>query len=299
MSFEFFRPGTFDEALSLARTWGGDGRFIAGGTDLVIQMRKGVTSPAALIDIGRLPGLSDIVTTIERVHIGALVTHRQIERHHAFQAELRGLAESAAVVGGQQVRNLGTVGGNLCNASPAADLAPMLLCLNAQVHASSWSDEYVAPLTDFLLGPRRTALPPGALVTGVSFDAPSGQSATAFLKAGRRMGMEISIVSMAAMLKMDGDRIGDVRIAVGAAGPVPFRAHASEAFLRGQTFSRVTLQEAADLAVAAASPRDDLRASATYRSRIVATYLPRILDICRRRIAGSSSHRFLAHFPLD
>ena len=299
MSFEFFRPETFEEALRLARTWGTDARFIAGGTDLVIQMRKGATSPAALIDIGRLPGLSEILTTIERVHIGTLVTHRQIERHHVFQAELRGLVESAAVVGGQQVRNLGTIGGNLCNASPAADLAPMLLCLNAQVHVSSWTEEYAAPLADFLLGPRKTALPPGALVTGVSFDAPSGQSATAFLKAGRRMGMEISIVSMAALLKMDGDRIGDVRIAVGAAGPVPFRAHEAETFLRGRTFSRVTLQEAADLAVAAASPRDDLRASASYRSRIIATHLPRILDICRRRVAGSGNHRFLAHFPLD
>ena len=299
MTLEFLQPGTFDEALKLANAWGGDARFIAGGTDLVIQMRKGMTAPAALIDIGRLPGLSEIVTTIETTRIGALVTHRQIERHGAFQAELRGLAESAAVIGGQQVRNLGTVGGNLCNASPAADLAPMLLCLDAQVHVSSWTDEYVTPLASFLLGPRKTALPPGALVTEISFDTPTGQSATAFLKAGRRMGMEISIVSMAALLRMDGDHVGDVRIAVGAAGPVPFRAHEAEAFLRGRPLNRVTLQEAADLAAAAASPRDDLRASARYRSRIVATYLPRILDICRTRVATSGDHRRLAHFPLD
>jgi len=203
MSFEYHEPTSLAEAVDQGARFGADGRFLAGGTDLIIQMRRGTLRPGHLVSLHRIPGL-DGVDANGAVTLGALVTHRTLERHPAFQGRLRALVEGAEVVGGHQVRNVATVGGNIVNASPAADVVPVLLALDATVTCLGPGGERTLPLDGFLLEPGRTARQPGELLTAVRFPALPARSATAFLKAGRRKAMEISVVCVAARLTLDG-----------------------------------------------------------------------------------------------
>src|SRR5581483_11790981 len=192
-TFEYHEPRSVAEAVALAARFGDDARFLAGGTDLVIQMRRGRLAPRHVVSLRQVPGL-DALRVDGRVHLGALVTHRRLERAPVFQGRLRGLVEGAEVVGGHQVRNVGTVGGNVVNASPAADVVPVLLALDAVVVMVGPEAERRLPLGAFLLGPGRTAKRPEELVTAVELPTPAAGTATAFLKAGRRRAMEISVV---------------------------------------------------------------------------------------------------------
>src|SRR5262245_3913851 len=189
MSFEYHEPTSVAEAIDLGARFGADGRFLAGGTDLIIQIHRGKVRPQHVVSLHRVPGL-DGIDANGAVTLGALVTHRALERHAAFQGRLRALVEGAEVVGGHQVRNVGTVGGNIVNASPAADVTPVLLALDATATCAGPRGERTLPLDGFLVGPGQTALRPGELLTRVRFPVLSEPSATAVLKAGRRRAVE-------------------------------------------------------------------------------------------------------------
>lgn len=286
---EFFEPDTLGEALALGARFGSDANFVAGGTDLVIQMHRGRRDPRYLISLVRLRELAQIEAGVTRVTLGALSTHRDIERHAAFQGIMRGLVESAEVIGGHQVRNVGTVGGNICNASPAADLLPVLLALDARVHLQNERSKRDLPLAAFVEGPGRTARAPDEILLAVSFDRPAPASGTAFLKFGRRRAMEISIVSAAAVVTVDGrGRCMDARIAIGAAAPTAIRAPAAEQQLRGGLVTAGALRAAGRAAADACSPLSDVRASSAYRRRLVETLVGRVVD---KAIARASGHR--------
>lgn len=283
MAPEFFEPETLAEAVALGDRWGEQGSFIAGGTDLVIQMRRGRRDPRALISLLRLAQLDGIATPGDRILLGALATHRSIERHAMFQGGLRALVEAAQVIGGHQVRNVGTVAGNVCNASPAADLVPVLLSLDASVHLQGAGGERALPLARFLQGPGRTARAAGELVTGVSFARPQPRTGTSFLKFGRRRAMEISIVCVAACVTLDlQGGWTSARVAVGAAAPTALRVPGAEDLLRGAVGAD-HLAEAGRLAAAAVTPVDDVRASAAYRRHLVQELVPRALQIAEER----------------
>ena len=255
MSFEYHEPASLAEAVEQGARVGGDGCFLAGGTDLIIQMRRGTRRPPHLVSLHRISGL-DRVDANGAVTLGALVTHRTLERHPAFQGRLRALVEGAEVVGGHQIRNVATVGGNIVNASPAADVVPVLLALDATVTCLDPGGERTLPLDGFLLGPGRTARRPGELLTAVRFPALPAHSATAFLKAGRRKAMEISVVCVAARLTLDeaGERCLEARIALGAVAPTTWRARAAERALEGRAPTRDALREAGRLAAAECRP---------------------------------------------
>jgi carbon-monoxide dehydrogenase medium subunit len=278
VSFEYHGPRSVAEAVELGARFGPDGRFLAGGTDLIIQMRRGKVTPGHVMDLRRVPGL-DAIEANGEVRLGALVTHRAIERCGAFQGQLRGLVEGAEVIGGHQIRNVGTVGGNIANASPAADLVPVLLALDASVSCVSADGERTVPLEDFLLGPGRTACRPGELLTGVRFARPGAASATAFLKAGRRRAMEISVVCVAVRLTLDParERCVDARIALGAVAPTTWRSREAERILEGRAPTPEAFREAGRAAAAACRPISDVRASARYRRHLVETLVPRAL----------------------
>lgn len=286
MSFEYHEPASVAEAVALAERAGDAGRFLAGGTDLVIQMRRGRLAPLHVISLHRVHGL-DGVEVDGRVTLGALVTHRQVERTAAFAGALRGLVEGAEVVGGRQIRNVGTVGGNIANASPAADVVPVLLALEAEVTCLGAGGERTIPLERFLLGPGQTDRRPGELLTSVRFAAPPPGSATAFLKAGRRRAMEISVVCVAARLTLDPglERCLEARIALGAVAPTTMRARAAERALEGRTLTEDTMREAGRAAAGECRPIDDVRASARYRRLLVEAMVPRVLARCRARAA--------------
>jgi len=290
MSFEYHEPTSLAEAVEQGARFGADGRFLAGGTDLIIQIRRGKLRLGHVVGLHRVPGL-DGIDANGSVTLGALVTHRALERHSAFQGRLRALVEGAEVVGGHQVRNVGTVGGNIVNASPAADVTPVLLALDTTVTCVGPGGERTLPLDGFFVGPGQTALRPGELLTGLRFSALPGRSATAFLKAGRRKAMEISVVCVAARLTLDaaGERCAEARIALGAVAPTTRRARAAERALEGRAPTPDALREAGRLAAVESQPISDVRASARYRTLVVETLVTRALTRCLERIREAAS----------
>jgi carbon-monoxide dehydrogenase medium subunit len=285
---QYHEPTSVADAVAVAARFAAESRFLAGGTDLIIQMRRGKVVPGHVLSLHRVPGL-DGIEVDGNITLGALVTHRSLERSPYFQGALRALREGAEVVGGHQIRNVGTVGGNIANASPAADVVPVLLTLDATVTCLGPDGERTMPLAEFLLGPGRTARRPEELLTRIRFAALAPNSATAFLKAGRRRAMEISVVCVAVRLTLDPsrERCLEARIALGAVGPTTLRARAAERALEGQVLAPEVLGRAGQLAARECQPISDVRASARYRRLLVETLVPRALQRCRERIAGA------------
>jgi carbon-monoxide dehydrogenase medium subunit len=286
MSLDYHAPASVAEAVALAARLGPDARFLAGGTDLIIQMRRGKVAPRHLVSLGRVPGLDGIAVD-GGVTLGARVTHRRLERSPDFQGRLRALVEAAEVVGGHQVRNVGTVGGNIVNASPAADVVPVLLVLGATVTLVGPEGERTLALDDLLTGPGQTTRRPVELLTRVSFPALPPDSATAFVKAGRRRAMEIAVVCVAARLTLCAARVRclEARIALGAVAPTTIRARGAERALEGQALTPDVLRRAGEAAASECQPISDVRASARYRRLLVETLVPRAITRCVARIA--------------
>jgi aerobic carbon-monoxide dehydrogenase medium subunit len=279
--FDYHEPTSVREAVELGARFGSHGRFLAGGTDLLIQMRRGQVAPRHLISLHRVPGL-DAIEADGTVTLGALVSHRRLERAPELGGPLQALSEAARVVGGHQIRNVATVGGNIVDASPAADLVPVLLTLDAEVTCLGPDGERSLPLESFASAPGVTTLRPDELLTRVRFSRLAAPSATAFLKAGRRRAMEISLVCVAARVTLDANRercLG-ARIALGAVAPTTLRARAAERRLQGQVLTGATLREAAAAAAGECRPISDVRASARYRALLVATLVERALARC-------------------
>lgn len=285
--FELHVPESVAEAVALAARHGADARFLAGGTDLIVQIQRGRVAPRHVISLHRVPGL-DAIAANGAVVLGARATHRAIERTAALGGAWRCLVEAAQVIGGHQVRNVATVAGNLVNASPAADLVPSLLALEASVTLLGAGGERTLPVERFLRGPNLTDRRPDELAVRVSMPALPPGSATAFLKAGRRKAMEIAVVCAAARLTLDpsGERCLEARIALGAVAPTAVRAHAAERWLEGRLLTPDALRRAAELAVDATAPIDDVRASAAYRRHLTGVLVRRTLAACQVRAAA-------------
>jgi aerobic carbon-monoxide dehydrogenase medium subunit len=281
MGFSFHRPETIDAAISFAGEHGEDARFIAGGTDLIIQINRRRLAPRHLISLAGL-GLDRISEAPGEYVIGAMATHDAVVSYPGFQRELIALAEASAVIGGRQVRNIATVGGNIVNASPAADLVPVLLALDAAVELRGPAGTRSLPLDRFLVERGRTVRRPDEILTSVRFAKPPPASATAFFKAGRRKAMEISVICVAAHLV----RGGKARIAVGAAASRTVRVRDAEALVEQQGAG--AFREAGRLAAAEVTPIDDVRASARYRNLLVATLVERALAACAERIGKAA-----------
>ena len=285
VSFEYHEPTSVREAVELGARHGADARFLAGGTDLLAQIRRGLVRPRHVVSLHRVPGL-DAIEIDGAVTLGALVTHRRLERAAALPGGLQALGESAAVVGGHQIRNVATVGGNIANASPAADLVPVLLALDAEVTCLGRDGERTLPLAGFASAPGVTARRPDELLTRVRFPRLPPHAATAFLKAGRRRAMEISLVCVAVRLTLDAgrERCLDARIALGAVAPTTLRARAAERCVQGRALTAEVMAEAGRAAAGECQPITDVRASARYRALLVATLVPRALARCHALI---------------
>lgn len=282
--FDYHEPTSVADAVALAARHGDEARFLAGGTDLIVQIERGRAAPRHVIGLGRVPGL-DAIAVNGRVTLGSRVTHRAIERAPAFAGALRGLIEGAEVIGGHQVRNVGTVGGNLVNASPAADLVPCLLALDASATLLGRNGEREVPLSQFLLGPNQTARRGDELLTRVQFATPGARTGTAFLKAGRRRAMEISVVCVAARVTLDDrlERCVEARVVLGAVAPTSLRVTDAERALEGQPIGAASLARAAEAAQRACRPIDDVRASAAFRQHLVGVLVRRAVERAAER----------------
>ena len=278
--FEYFEASSFSEAVSLLAQYGKEAWLIAGGTDLLVWMKEGARHPKAVINIKTIPG-ADQITFDEKkgLTIGALATISDIQNSAVIQERFAPLAQAARELGSAQVRNLATIGGNLCTAAPSAETAPPLLVLDATVKLAGAKGDREVPLKDFFLGPGSTALE-GEMLTEIIIPNPAPGTRGVYKKISRRNAVDMAIVGVAVVgrISKDSKAWQDIKIALGAVAPTPMRALKAERLLLGNKIESTTIQEAAQIASEEARPISDVRASAWYRKEMVKVLLRRSLE---------------------
>ncbi len=283
--FDYFSPTTLQDATKILADYAGDpstgaqGHLLAGGTDLLIRMKRQQWTPRAVVNLKRIAGLREITLNGE-LRLGALVTLNDLIRSPIIREHFPVLAYTASKMAGYQVRALATVGGNLCNASPAADTAPPLIALNARAVIVGKNGERVVPLDEFFTGVGKSILAPDEILREIV--VPRDESLRAsFVKLEHREAMDISIVGVAVAVKSSKSKVQspmsilhrprceDVRIVLGAVAPTPMRARRAEAVLRGKELTEERVRDTARIAAEEAKPIDDVRGSAWYRREMV------------------------------
>ena len=277
------------EATDQLAEHGAAAQVIAGGTDVMIQQARGEITPRVLVHIGRIPELSGI-TAEGGLRIGPLTTHLALARDARVRAVAPCLAEASATVGGWQTQAVGTIGGNVCNASPAADTAPPLLVAGASFELTGRSGTRIVTADEFFLGRRKTARAADELLTAITMATPPGGTGEVYLKVGRRSAMEVAIVGLAVRLTIDPDgTVERARIAVCSVAPRPFRAVEAEALLQGSRLEDGAVAKASQALVRAASPIDDARATASYRLMVLPKILTKAIRIAAERAERSAA----------
>jgi carbon-monoxide dehydrogenase medium subunit len=282
--FELHTPSRLDTALDLLASLGEKAQPLAGGTDLLVQMKQGLRTPSHLVSIGGLDSLSQWKREDEWIEVGAAVKLSDLAEEGFFTRYLPVLRETARIMGSPQVRNRATIGGNICNASPSADLSPPLVALGAEVSMKSVAGERTLSLEEFFSGPGQTVVRSGELLTGIRIHDPPEGTAASYIRLTARAVLDIAITGVASYLEVD-DRhtIRDARIVLGAAAPTPLRVPRAEAILVGEKFSSKVVQRAAEAAMQSSLPIDDVRSSASYRRAMVRALTERSLQSAYRR----------------
>jgi xanthine dehydrogenase iron-sulfur cluster and FAD-binding subunit A len=300
---EYINAVSIEEILSLLADRKGQARIIAGGTDLVLEMRQGAHQDiSTLIDISRVEGLSKIDLDQDgRIHVGAGVSHNQCLSSDLIRSHALPLALASWEVGAPQIRNTGTVVGNLVTASPANDTIVPLYALDAELVLQSQAAERTIRIKDFYTGVRKHVLEGDELVREIIFPKMDPNQTGTYLKLGLRKAQAISLVSLAAILTLDADRITAARITLGAVAPTIIHAEKAEAFLVGNTLTEEAITKAGELAMEAAQPIDDIRGSAAYRREITRILVQRALSQIKRgeAVARLPETPVLLVYPVD
>ncbi len=283
-NFQYHRPTSLSEAFRIHGDVP-DARFVAGGTDVLSHVRDRSLRPPALISLRRVRELDGIrVTADGATNIGGLTRVADLTSHAALAARLPALVQAARRLGSVQIRNVATVGGNLCNASPCADLAPPLLVYDARVRIEGPRAARELPLEEFFVGNRMTRLDPTEVLVAVVIDAPHAGTVSRFDKIVR-VRMDIALTSSAVLLRVESGRIAHAGIAMGSVGPRPMRLRGVESFLVGRAADETTAREAGVIASAEVTPIDDVRATAAYRRHAAAVLVERAV----RDLAGGAA----------
>ena len=277
LRFDYFKVKSAKEALRLFAKYKGDAAFLAGGTDLIVKMRSGKTAPQVLIDIKGIGQLSGVKKTKTQVTIGPLMTLAGIAADEILRKVLPVLSRTALLMASPQVRNRGTVGGNLCNAAPSADMAPPLIALGAKAKYQTRRGARTVKLEDFFTGPGETVLAGEGLLTAIVVPVPKKGVRAGYQVLTQREAMDLSIVSAAAVVRKERGVVKDARIALGAVAPVPMRALLAEKALRGTRGRPEDVENAAAAAAEECAPISDVRASQNYRYRMVEVVTRRVL----------------------
>jgi carbon-monoxide dehydrogenase medium subunit len=282
--FDIALPSSVDDCLQILADRGADAKLVAGGTDLVPQLKNGLLKPRWVVDLSGVSRLRTLaVEDGKGLRIGAAVTARELELHSAVRAGYVALAESGALVGSVQVRNLATVGGNLCNAAPSADMVPPLLALDAEAVIAGTRGQRRVPLATFFLGVRRTVLGPDELLLEIEVPAPAPRSGGQYLRHTPRRELDIAVVGVASQLTLANGMCAKARIALAAVAPVPLRATEAEGALEGHAVTPALIERAAQLAVEAARPISDQRGSVEFRRHLVRVLTRRTLTTALER----------------
>jgi CO/xanthine dehydrogenase FAD-binding subunit len=285
MAGQFSAPTALDDALTAAAA---GHRPVAGGTDLVVGTRQGKWSmPADLVALDRIAELRGIHESPDGLRIGATTSHAALAAHSAIRERWTAIADAASIVGSPATRHLGTVGGNVANASPAAETSGPLLCFEAQVHLRSTSGERRVALADLFTGPGRTSVAPDELIVAVEVPELTG-AGSCYVRLEFRRQMEIAVVGATAVVRLDGGVIRDARIAITALAPTVRRVTAAEAALVGTDGGPVAAAEAGRLAAEAATPISDVRASLEYRKAMAVVVVRRAVTGAIARARGET-----------
>ena len=283
--FEYHVPSTIAEALDQISLYGDKGKVIAGGTDLLVSMKKREAMPEHLINLKEIEALKGITyDETEGIKIGALTTIGDIERAEVVREKFPPLWDAVKVMAAQQVRNLGTIGGNLCSASPSADTAPPLMALGASLKLTRVLHERVVPVEDFYKGPGESVLKPEEILTEILIPNLPDNSGGAYIKLMRRNAMDLALVGVAVWLRLDGKICIEARIALGAVAPTPIRAHTTESVLTHKDVNEDLIEEAGKKASQEAKPIDDIRASKAYRKEMIKVLTKRAIKKACERI---------------
>lgn len=285
--FQMVLPGSVDECVKALATHGAGARTVAGGTDLLPQMKNGVVKPAVVIDLSGVAALKGVASANgSGLRVGACATARELELNADVRKRFAGLADGAALVGSVQVRNLATVGGNLCNAAPSADMAPPLMALDAEAVIAGPKGERRVPLTAFFKGVRQTVLGADELLVAFVVPAPAAGSGGSYIRHTPRRELDIAVVGVASQVTIQNGRCVKARIALASVAPTPVMATAAQQALEGQALTPELIERAAGLAVDAAKPISDQRGSAEFRKHLVRVLTRRTLTAALARASA-------------
>lgn len=288
--FDLLMPQTLSEALDMLAEDGSHVLPVAGGTNVIVELREKRRTHHVLMDVSRLEELRGIRRENGHVVVGGGTTIAELLTDPLIAQFAVPLKEAAAVLASPLVRNRATVAGNLVDASPAADTAPPLLVLDADVELARREGTRHVPLRDFFVGPNRTVIAPDELAVAIRWPVPSPNSLGGFVKLGLRKALACSVVTVAAMVQRDAEgRCQEARIALGAVAPTPLRAYAAEERLKRQSLTPEIIVEAAELCAKATHPIDDVRGTAAYRRRMAAVLARRLLNGISERLLGEKA----------
>jgi carbon-monoxide dehydrogenase medium subunit len=292
-SFGYVAAMDTKHAIELLAEHGAAAKILAGGTDLLVELKDTQRPPGIVVDISRARDLKDIVLTDEGLRIGALATHGEIMRFALIRDLCPALIEAAHSIGAVQTRNLGTIGGNLMTCVPSMDSGPALIALEAQVTVAGADGQRRMPLVDLFVGPRKTSLTPGQLLVEIVIPKPNLGKPAAFQKFGLRKGQALALVNAAAAFWIDDgkDAFKAPCIALGAVAPTVIRAPQAEAYLAGRAITPEAMAEAGRIAATEAKPISDFRASADYRRDLIAVLVKRCLAAAYARATAKTKER--------
>jgi CO/xanthine dehydrogenase FAD-binding subunit len=284
--FEYFAPQSLDEAVTLLKERGDGVRLLAGGTDLLVQMKEAGLHPSAVVSLHALSELRGIEATSDGgLRIGAGTLAADVDAHRDVRSRYTALADGAGVLGSTQTRNLATLGGNVANAAPSADTVPPLIVLDAVAEIVGPGGRRELPVGELFAGPGRTTLAPGEIMVAFRLPALPPKTGSVYQRHTPRKIMDIAVVgvSIRVTLAPAGDSISEARICLGAVAPTPIRAPEAEQALAGQPPSDELFARAAELAQAAATPISDVRGSADFRRYLVGAMTKRCLGVALKR----------------
>jgi carbon-monoxide dehydrogenase medium subunit len=283
--FSYFAPRSLDEATALLRD--ADARVLAGGTDLIVQMRTGRVRPARVVDVKRIPELRALSVGPQEIVVGAAVPAVEIRENAELRRILPGVVEAIALIGSWQIQGRATAGGNLCNASPAADSVPALIAAGARATIAGPGGTRSLPVESFVEAPGKSALRPGEMLVDLRIPRPAGRSADAYLRLIPRSEMDIAVVGAGVALALDaGGRCSAARVALGAVAPTPLLVGEAARALVGSALDEAALARAGAAASAACLPIDDKRGTAEYRRKVAGVLVRRAAAIAASRARG-------------
>jgi carbon-monoxide dehydrogenase medium subunit len=267
VKYEYLMPSTLDEAISDFKDHIGEAKYIGGGTDLMNEIKTGKIKPKYLISLRHIKELNQITHSENELRIGSMVTHRALEFSKSLRPRFSAVIDAVSNIGTVQIRNVGTIGGNLCNASPAADSAPPLLVLDCRVITAGVEEGRSILLEDFFKGVNKTTLTSNELLVKILIPNPDEGSGSAFMKS-IRAGADISKINCAVLVKRKDDNCEMCRIAFGSVAPTPIRLKTVEDFLKGEKVNEILIKNAGEMVSEAIKPITDIRSTAEYRKDI-------------------------------